>query len=108
VRSGVLTSVHAFASDPTRGYFILTFLFIVIGFSLTLFAFRAPTTPSSGYRFFSREMFVLLNSCIMAVILATVCLGTLYPLIADALHWGKISVGPPYFNSFFIPLMFVV
>ncbi|MFO1348411.1 MAG: heme lyase CcmF/NrfE family subunit [Pseudomonadales bacterium] len=108
VRSGVLTSVHAFASDPTRGYFILAFLAIVIGCSLTLFAFRAPTTPSSGYHFFSREMFMLLNSCIMAVILATVCLGTLYPLIADAMQWGKISVGPPYFNSFFIPLMFCV
>ncbi len=108
VRSGVLTSVHAFASDPSRGYFILAFLSIVIGCSLTLFAFRAPTTPSSGYHFFSREMFVLLNSCLMAIILATVCLGTLYPLIADALHWGKISVGPPYFNSFFIPLMFCV
>ena len=108
VRSGVLTSVHAFASDPTRGYYILAFLAIVIGCSLTLFAFRAPTTPSTGYRFLSREMFVLLNSCLMAVILATVCLGTLYPLMADAMQWGKISVGPPYFNSFFIPLMFIV
>ncbi|MEZ5539394.1 MAG: heme lyase CcmF/NrfE family subunit [Pseudomonadales bacterium] len=108
VRSGVLTSVHAFASDPSRGYFILVFLAIVIGCSLTLFALRAPTTPSSGYQFFSREMFVLLNSCLMAIILATVCLGTLYPLIADAMGWGKISVGPPYFDSFFVPLMFCV
>jgi cytochrome c-type biogenesis protein CcmF len=108
VRSGVLTSVHAFASDPSRGYFILAFLAVVIGSSLTLFALRAPTTPSSGYRFFSREMFVLLNSCLMAILLAIVCLGTLYPLIADALHWGKISVGPPYFNSFFLPLMAIV
>ncbi len=108
VRSGVLTSVHAFASDPTRGLFILIFLAAVIGSSLTLFAFRAPTAPSSGYRFFSREMFVLLNSCLMAIMLAIVCLGTLYPLIADAMNWGKISVGPPYFNRFFLPLMGVV
>jgi cytochrome c-type biogenesis protein CcmF len=108
VRSGVLTSVHAFATDPTRGAFILVFLAIVIGGSLTLFALRAPTAPSSGYRFFSREMFVLLNSCLMAILLAIVCLGTLYPLIADALSWGKISVGPPYFNRFFLPLMAVV
>jgi cytochrome c-type biogenesis protein CcmF len=108
VRSGVLTSVHAFASDPSRGYFILAFLGVVVGSSLTLFALRAPTTPSSGYRFLSREMFILLNSCLMAIILAIVCLGTLYPLLADALEWGKISVGPPYFNRFFLPLMGVV
>ncbi len=108
VRSGVLTSVHAFASDPTRGSFILAFLAIVIGGSLTLFALRAPTTPSSGYRFLSRDMFVLINSCLMVVILAIVFLGTLYPLIADTMDWGKISVGPPYFNRFFLPLMAVV
>lgn len=108
VRSGVLTSVHAFASDPARGYFILVFLALVVGSSLTLFAFRAPMAASSGYRFLSREMFVLLNSCLMTIILAIVCLGTLYPLVADALGWGKISVGPPYFNRFFLPLMAVV
>jgi cytochrome c-type biogenesis protein CcmF len=108
VRSGVLTSVHAFASAPSRGYFILAFLAAVIGSSLTLFAWRAPTAPSSGYRFLSREMFVLINSCLMTIMLAIVCLGTLYPLIADALGWGKISVGPPYFNRFFLPLMGVV
>ncbi len=105
VRSGVLTSVHAFASDPARGFFILVFLAIVVGGSLTLFALRAPTTPSSGYRFLSREMFILLNSCVLAIVLAIVCLGTLYPLFADALGLGKISVGPPYFNRFFLPLM---
>ncbi|HSC75152.1 MAG TPA: heme lyase CcmF/NrfE family subunit, partial [Pseudomonadales bacterium] len=108
VRSGVLTSVHAFASDPTRGTFILAFLAIVIGGSLTLFALRAPTAPSSGYRFLSRDMFVLLNSCLMVIMLAIVCLGTLYPLIADAMDWGKISVGPPYFNRFFLPIMATV
>ena len=108
VRSGVLTSVHAFATDPTRGLFILLFLGAVVGGSLTLFALRAPTTPSSGYRFLSREMFILLNSCALAILLAIVCLGTLYPLIADALGWGKISVGPPYFNRFFQPLIAVI
>jgi cytochrome c-type biogenesis protein CcmF len=108
VRSGVLTSVHAFASDPTRGLFILLFLGTVVGGSLTLFALRAPTKPSSGYRFLSREMFILLNSCALAILLAVVCLGTLYPLIADALNWGKISVGPPYFNRFFQPLMAII
>ncbi len=105
VRSGVLTSVHAFASDPSRGYFILVFLAIVVGGSLTLFALRAPTQPTSSYNFFSRDMFMLLVSSAMTLILATVCLGTLYPLIADALDLGKISVGPPYFNRFFLPLM---
>lgn len=105
VRSGVLTSVHAFATDPTRGYFILAFLAVVIGGSLTLYAVRAPTLAKSDYSFLSREMFILLNSCLMVIILAVVCLGTLYPLISDAMNWGKISVGPPYFDRFFIPLM---
>ncbi|HQQ62470.1 MAG TPA: heme lyase CcmF/NrfE family subunit [Pseudomonadales bacterium] len=105
VRSGVLTSVHAFASDPTRGYFILVFLAVVVGGSLTLFALRAPEQASSHYSFLSRDTAILISSSLVVIILAVVCLGTLYPLIADALGWGKISVGPPYFNRFFMPLM---
>jgi len=106
VRSGVLTSVHAFANDPERGVFILGFLALVIGGSLTLYALRAPVVKSvSGFGIFSRETFLLCNNILLMVVLATVLLGTLYPLIADALNWGKISVGPPYFNFFFVPLM---
>ena len=105
VRSGVLTSVHAFAADPERGFFILMFLAVVVGSSLTLFALRAPLQASKPYRFLSREMCILINSCLISIILAVVMLGTLYPLFADALDLGKISVGPPYFNRFFIPLM---
>jgi cytochrome c-type biogenesis protein CcmF len=108
VRSGVLTSVHAFATDPARGFFILVFLAVVVGGSLTLFALRAPTASDKPYAFLSREMFILFNSSLMVIILAVVCLGTLYPLMADALDWGKVSVGPPYFNRFFLPLMGVV
>ncbi|MBK8131403.1 MAG: heme lyase CcmF/NrfE family subunit [Gammaproteobacteria bacterium] len=105
VRSGVLTSVHAFASDPTRGVFVLMFLGVVIGGSLLLYGLRAPTlrVPASfGWR--SREAFVLANNALLAVITAVILLGTLYPLVADVMGWGKISVGPPYFNSFFVPL----
>ena len=105
VRSGVLTSVHAFASDPTRGLFILGFLTLVVGGSLTLFAWRSPATVTSHYPVFSRETGLLANSVLLALLLAVVVLGTLYPLIADALSLGKISVGPPYFNRFFFPLM---
>jgi cytochrome c-type biogenesis protein CcmF len=105
VRSGVLTSVHAFASDPTRGYFILIFLAVVVGGSLTLYALRAPEQEPSNYAFLSRDTAILVSTSLVVIILAVVCLGTLYPLIADALNWGKISVGPPYFNRFFMPLM---
>lgn len=106
VRSGVLTSVHAFASDPERGYFILAFLVLVIGGSLTLYALRAEKLQSDGvFAPVSRETALLLNNVILVVAMLIVLLGTLYPLVADALQWGKVSVGPPYFNFFFIPLM---
>jgi len=105
VRSGVLTSVHAFATDPERGVFILIFLVIVVGGSLALYAWRAPQIRSTGqFQLFSRETALLLNNVILVVAAASILLGTLYPLILDALGLGKISVGPPYFNSVFIPL----
>jgi cytochrome c-type biogenesis protein CcmF len=106
VRSGVLTSVHAFASDPERGVFILFFLLLVVGGSLTLYALRAPVVKSiPSFNWLSRETLLLGNNVVLIVIMVTILLGTLYPLIADALGWGKISVGPPYFNFFFLPLM---
>lgn len=106
VRSGVLTSVHAFAADPERGVFILFFLAIVVGGSLLLYALRAPSVKASvSFEWLSREAFLLGNNVLLIVATATILLGTLYPLIADALGWGKISVGPPYFNFFFVPLM---
>ena len=106
VRSGVLVSVHAFASDPTRGTFILTFLLLVIGGSLGLYAWRAPNLQSSTGRFalLSRETLLLSNNIILVIAMATVLLGTLYPLIIDALGLGKLSVGPPYFNAVLVPL----
>jgi cytochrome c-type biogenesis protein CcmF len=106
VRSGVLTSVHAFATDPRRGLFILVFLVIVIGGSLSLFAWRAQRMGTGeAFALVSRESALLLNNVLLAVAAATVLLGTLYPLILDALGLGKISVGPPYFESVFVPLM---
>jgi cytochrome c-type biogenesis protein CcmF len=106
VRSGVLTSVHAFATDPRRGLFILIFLAIVIGGSLTLFAWRAPKVGLGGqFGVFSRESMLLVNNVLLLVAAGTVLLGTLYPLILDALSLGKISVGPPYFEAVFVPLM---
>ncbi len=106
VRSGVLTSVHAFASDPTRGIFVLCFLAIVVGSSLMLFAWRAPKVTLGGSMgLLSKETFLLLNSVILAVSTGAVLLGTLYPLVIDALNLGKLSVGPPYFNLVFAPLM---
>ncbi len=106
VRSGVLTSVHAFASDPTRGLFILVFLAVVVGGSLTLYAFRAPTVKSSTtFEFVSKESAILFNNVLLVVTAASILLGTLYPLVIDALGMGKISVGPPYFNAVFVPLM---
>ncbi len=106
VRSGVLTSVHAFATDPRRGVFILIFLFVVVGGSLTLFAMRASKVRSSGsFALVSRETFLLVNNVLMTTAAATVLLGTLYPLIVDSLNLGKLSVGPPYFNAVFVPIM---
>jgi cytochrome c-type biogenesis protein CcmF len=106
VRSGVLTSVHAFATDPKRGIFILAFLTIVIGSSLLLFAWRAGRVGVGGkFDVVSRESFLLTNNVLLVVAAATVLLGTLYPLLIDALGMGKLSVGPPYFNSVFVPLM---
>lgn len=106
VRSGVLSSVHAFATDPGRGVFILAFLGVVIGGSLLLYAWRAPRlTSGGGFTWFSREALLLGNNVFLMAAMGTVLLGTLYPLFMDALGLGKISVGPPYFNAVFIPLM---
>lgn len=106
VRSGILTSVHAFASDPRRGLFILVFLAAVTGGSLVLYAWRAPKVGLGGsFSMFSRESSLLLNNVFLLVTGATVLLGTLYPLFLDALDLGKISVGPPYFEAIFVPLM---
>jgi len=106
VRSGVLTSVHAFANDPERGVFVLIFLLVVVGGSLTLFALRAPVVKgSTGFNLLSRETLLLGNNILLTIIMIMVLIGTLYPLVADALDLGKISVGPPYFNLFFLPLM---
>lgn len=106
VRSGVLTSVHAFATDPSRGLFILALLAVVVGGSLLLFALRAPKVKSEGkFGVFSRESLLLSNNVLLVVAMGTVLLGTLYPLLLDALDLGKISVGPPYFDSVFVPLM---
>jgi len=113
VRSGVLTSVHAFATDPERGVFILLFLGIVIGISLILYAWRAPSVGSGGnFSLISLETFLLTNNILLVVACASVLLGTLYPLFLDALGLGKISVGPPYFDTVFYiimaPLMFLL
>ncbi|RDE18033.1 heme lyase CcmF/NrfE family subunit [Motiliproteus coralliicola] len=106
VRSGVLTSVHAFATDPTRGMFVLVLLAITVGGSLLLYALKAPSVKSdSNFTLVSRESFLLVNNIILTVVCITVLLGTLYPLIVDALGMGKLSVGPPYFNAFFVPFM---
>ncbi|MCF6753369.1 heme lyase CcmF/NrfE family subunit [Stutzerimonas degradans] len=106
VRSGVLTSVHAFATDPERGVFILVFLLVVVGGSLTLFALRAPVVKSQvGFGLWSRETLLLINNLLLVVATAMILLGTLYPLLLDALSGAKLSVGPPYFNAMFVPLM---
>ena len=106
VRSGVLSSVHAFATDPRRGLFILVFLVVVVGGSLSLYAWRAPKV-GLGARFgiVSRETMLLGNNVLFVVAMLSVLLGTLYPLLIDALGLGKISVGPPYFDTIFVPLM---
>ena len=113
VRSGVLTSVHAFASDPTRGIFILVYLAVVVGGSLTLYAARAPKMiQGGGFAGISRETFLLINNLVFAVMAAMVLTGTLYPLLIDALGAGKISVGPPYFGLLFswllVPIVFAL
>jgi cytochrome c-type biogenesis protein CcmF len=106
VRSGVLTSVHAFATDPRRGIFILTLLVLVVGSSLLLFAWRAPKVALGGtFAAISRESLLLTGNVLLVVACGAVLLGTLYPLIIDALGLGKISVGPPYFNAVFVPIM---
>jgi cytochrome c-type biogenesis protein CcmF len=113
VRSGVLTSVHAFATDPKRGVFILAFLAVVIGGSLILYAWRAKNVGlGSKFEVISRESFLLSNNVLLAVAAASVLLGTLYPLIIDAMGLGKLSVGPPYFNKVFgllmVPALFLM
>ena len=113
VRSGVLTSVHAFATDPERGMFILIFLSIVIGSSLILFAWRAPKIVSRvHFDIVSREMAILLNNIFLGILCFAVLIGTLYPLFIDALGLGKVSVGPPYFDFIFmivgIPLAVII
>ncbi|MEP6938424.1 MAG: heme lyase CcmF/NrfE family subunit [Rudaea sp.] len=106
VRSGVLTSVHAFASDPKRGLFILAFLTIVVGGSLTIYALRAPKVAGGRpFHLLSRETLLLVNNLLFTCAAAMVLLGTLYPLIGDALGVGRISVGPPYFGFMFFLLM---
>ena len=106
VRSGVLTSVHAFAVDPKRGVYILAFLTVVIGGSLGLFAWRAHKVGLGGrFEVVSRESFLLTNNVLLVVAAGSVLLGTLYPLFIDALGMGKLSVGPPYFEAVFVPLM---
>ena len=109
VRSGVLTSVHSFATDPTRGVFILTILLIFIGGSLCLFAVRANSLQQGGlFQPVSREGALVFNNLFMTVAAATVVFGTLYPLAVEAWDGSKISVGPPYFNLTFGPLMIPV
>ena len=109
VRSGVLTSVHAFAVDPQRGLFILGFLLLVIGGSLVLFLFRAQTLQhGKSLSPVSRESALLLNNVFLVVIMLTVLMGTVYPLLIDGLGLGKLSVGAPYFNAVFVPLMIPV
>jgi cytochrome c-type biogenesis protein CcmF len=107
VRSGVLVSVHAFAVDPARGAFMLVFLALVVGISLALYAWRIQTvrTPPALFNLFSRESFLLSNNMLLTGSMLTILLGTLYPLIIDALGLEKISVGPPYFNLVFMPFM---
>ena len=106
VRSGVLVSVHAFASDPTRGSFILAFLVLVIGSSLMLYAARGPAMSGGGsFNLFSKDTFMLLGNILLTVACAMVLLGTLYPLLDQLVDLGKLSVGEPYFNAVFVPIM---
>ena len=109
VRSGVLTSVHAFATDPARGIYILAFLGTIVGGSLLLYAIRGPIAfGSQRFEWLSRETALLANNVVLLVAAASVLLGTLYPMAIDAFGLGKLSVGPPYFNTVFLPLMAVL
>ena len=109
VRSGVLTSVHAFAADPERGLFILVLLGVVVGGSLLLYALRGwRLTAESRYTLWSRETLLVINNVLLVVATFVVLLGTLYPLAADALKLGRVSVGPPYFNALFAPLSWLL
>lgn len=109
VRSGVLTSVHAFANDPARGFFILMLLAITVTLSLLVFALRAPRVSHKvGFNWLSRDALLLVNNIFLVIMTVTVLLGTVYPLILDSMGLGKISVGPPYFNALFVPLTVVM
>ena len=113
VRSGILVSVHAFATDPARGIFILAFLGVVIGGALVLYAWRAPSLDSNaGFRPLSRETFLLLNNVLLVVATTLILVGTLYPLVSDVMGLGKVSIGPPWFNVAFaipmLPLLFLI
>lgn len=109
VRSGIITSVHAFASDPTRGIFILAFLGVVVGASLILFALRAHTLQSdNSWKLFSRETFIMGNNLLLVVATLVVFSGTLFPLFAEAMNWGQLSVGEPYYNLVFSPLILCI
>lgn len=109
VRSGVLTSVHAFANDPSRGLFILVLLAVTVTLSLLVFALRAPRVSYQvSFSWLSRDALLLINNIVLVIMTVTILLGTLYPLILDSLNLGKISVGPPYFNALFVPLTVVM
>ncbi|MDP6537781.1 MAG: heme lyase CcmF/NrfE family subunit [Gammaproteobacteria bacterium] len=108
-RSGLLTSVHAFASDPSRGFFILAILGITVGGALLLYAVRAPLMKSEfSFDLVSREIFLLINNVILVVASASIFLGTLFPMVYQALTDDLISIGPPYFNAIFVPLMMLL
>ena len=109
VRSGILTSVHAFAADPERGFFVLILLALTVGGSLGLYALRASSVASRvGFVFWSRENFLLINNILLVISTLVVLLGTLYPLLLDAFGGGKVSIGPPYYNKVFVPLMILL
>ena len=109
VRSGVITSVHSFAADPTRGLVILVILGIIVGGGLLMFALRGwRLTVESQYQLISRESFLVINNAIILIATLVVLLGTLYPIIADAFGLGQVSVGPPYFNALFVPLTWLL
>ena len=109
MRSGVLTSVHAFANDPARGFFILILLAVTVTLSLLVFALRAPRVSHQvGFNWLSRDALLLINNILLVIMTVTVLLGTVYPLVLDSLNLGKISVGPPYFNALFVPLMVIM
>ena len=109
VRSGVITSVHSFAADPTRGLVILVILGIIVGGGLLMFAVRGwRLTVESQYQLISRESFLVINNVIILISTLVVLLGTLYPIIADSFNLGQVSVGPPYFNALFVPLAWLL